>query len=365
MSTRRVDRPYVRQRRVHGARGADRSGAAGRLARMAGADGSVARPPVDRLEPRQLLFSLTITPDMVNPATGLGTINQAFGYTIPILQTTIAPGTADPEERVENFDDEPLGGIGSPRVFDGDGLVVLHTIANPGANFRMIADLDGQGTVVQGTERILANPRAGESYRFRFLPDETSGPNGPRIAVNSFSITFNAAVGTNQGITPGSLLVRLRLANQVVAEYTTAAQIQALKLPGTGVNGIGVYTFTTQNPLFSAFDEIEFQTVEGPNPAYEIDNISWVVPAGNFAAIVSSVTGRRSASRAIGASVQVLDIYGRDMIATIRLGKVGDAQVLLVDLDDNGIPNFNDGIGQIRFLDGHPIVVPDVRRDDR
>lgn len=348
MST-RVNRPYVRQRRVQGGAG---GGPAARLAQLAGADARVARPSVERLEPRQMLFSLTITPDSINPQTGLGTIEAAFGYTIPILQATAELGDADAETPVENFDDEPLGGIGSGRIFLEERLVVFHSVANPGANFRIIADRDNEGQVINGTERGEARLRNGESFRFRFLADDSGNPNGARLAVNQFTINFAASAGTNQGISPDSMIVVLRLAGQVVEQYDTAAAIQGAKQPGQSLtNGIGAYTFTTNDPLFPAFDEIEFRATAGSTPPFEFDDVSWTVPPGNFAEIVTSrIFGAFVSFRGpVGSSVQILDLYGRDMIATLALGTTADLQVPLVDLDDNGVPNFNDGIGQIRL----------------
>src|SRR5690606_33513145 len=47
----------------------------------------------------------------------------------------------------------------------------------------------------------------------------------------------------------------------------------------------------------------------------------------------------------VGASVEVLDLYGRDMRATIMLGIPPGSEVTIVDTDGNGVPNYNDGIG--------------------
>jgi len=316
----------------------------------AGGWATPARASVDRLEPRQMLFSLTITPDLAGPD-GIGTIETTFGYTIPILLTQEQVGTADPETPVENFADEPLGGIGSGRIFDEEGLVVFHTINNPGANFRIVADLDNEGQVVQGTERIQARPANGQSYRFRFLADPAGPPNGQRLAVTQVTLTFGAVVNSNQGITPEDTIVRLRLGGQVVAEFDTFAEMQAAKIAGNPNNGVGAYQFTTGDALFPAFDEIEIISTASGNPGYEIDDVTWTVPPGNFTSLVESrIFGASiSFSGPVGASVQILDLYGRDMLNTMALGKVGDVQVSQVDPDDNGIPNFNDGIGQIRF----------------
>ena len=75
------NRPYVRKRRTLTS-GERPVGPTGRLADRAGL---AARPSVEQLEPRQMLFSLTISEDSVNPNTGVGTVSAQFGYLIPYL----------------------------------------------------------------------------------------------------------------------------------------------------------------------------------------------------------------------------------------------------------------------------------------
>src|SRR5690606_10116701 len=108
-------RPYVRTRRA----GSAAHGGASRLADLAG---RAPAPAVDALEPRQLLFSLTITPDLVDPFTGVGTATVFFGYVLPFLTALEGDITEveEPGEPVfERFDDvldEDLPPLGSPRV---------------------------------------------------------------------------------------------------------------------------------------------------------------------------------------------------------------------------------------------------------
>src|SRR3954452_17339438 len=97
-------RPYARKGRSSlSGRGGPEAGPAARLASMAGA---TSRASVEQLEPRQLLFSLTITPSDIDPATGLGRVTAFFGYTIPYLHSPIIAGTAVPMTIVENFNDD-------------------------------------------------------------------------------------------------------------------------------------------------------------------------------------------------------------------------------------------------------------------
>ncbi len=51
----------------------------------------------------------------------------------------------------------------------------------------------------------------------------------------------------------------------------------------------------------------------------------------------------------VGATATFSDLYGRDMVQTIAIGVPNGAQVTLIDPNDDGVPEFNDGIGAIHF----------------
>ncbi len=103
-----------------GKRGLQQSGAAA-LARRAGqagwahadaaAAGELREGGIERLEERQLLYTVTITPGDVNPATGLGTIVTDFAYVVPFLNKEL------PEDGFAEFNDERV--FGARVVFTG------------------------------------------------------------------------------------------------------------------------------------------------------------------------------------------------------------------------------------------------------
>src|SRR5258708_1478142 len=80
-----------------------RSSRAARLHAASG--GATGAHGLEQLESRQLLFTLTIAPGDVNPATGLGTKTATFAYAVPFL-ATVLPATMPAVQVLENFDDE-------------------------------------------------------------------------------------------------------------------------------------------------------------------------------------------------------------------------------------------------------------------
>src|SRR5687767_2483957 len=75
-----------------------------RLSRAAGFARSADSTPtalMEQLEERRLLFALTITQDLIDPQTGVGTIEAFFGYAAPYLSTTLTFTPQDPEVRLE------------------------------------------------------------------------------------------------------------------------------------------------------------------------------------------------------------------------------------------------------------------------
>lgn len=60
---------------------------------------------------------------------------------------------------------------------------------------------------------------------------------------------------------------------------------------------------------------------------------------------VAVLTGR------LGATAQFFDLYNRPMVRTLQVGLVTieDDEILLIDLNNDGIPDFNDGIGRIEL----------------
>lgn len=349
--TRRVRRPYAR---TAPSRGVESGRNASRLSGMAGL------ASVERLEPRQLLFSLTITPsDLVTD--DIGEVRAQFGYTIPYLWTQEEIGDAEPDDFTEEFDDElddgaTVGNVPSGTVFDGSGLRVTHNIP-VGSRFairdRVLPGYLAQSENTPFTESIAetaldANMVAGEQFTFTFRGGAAGNTNN--VGVESMTME-TYGIGNNAGLNANTMRVDLFFRGQVVASYT-GAELRDLNGTNPDVPGIGTFTFTTGSVANPIFDTIRFTSTG--NTLFAMDNFVYQVPAGRFADIVSSrIFGAELVfSGPIGSTIRILDLYGRDMVQTIALDAPDGLSVPLVDLDDNGIPNFNDGIGRIEITGG-------------
>lgn len=324
---------------------------ASRLAAWAGLTENVAAEP---LEARQLLFALTVTADVVNPQTGIGQVTAYFGYAIPYLATGVTRGTAAGTTVGEPFDDEPPGVVGSGRLLLGSAIRTTQNITPAG-------DYSIQPGGLNAADRWLraAPNNVNEFFAFEFFND----PDNPtrKIQATSFSMLVRPDGPTDiTGLLPSNITARLFRNNFQVAAITGAA-LQALitdpdpNVPGdfNPALGVGVFTFDAQDAGNSTFDTIRFEvnTAIGGNPAFQIDNMTYGVPAGNASALVNPrIFGAAvMLTGPVGAQVIVEDLYGRDMRRTIAVGGEGN-DLPIIDLDDNGVPDFNDGIGRIRVL---------------
>lgn len=322
-----------------------RNGSPARLARSAGRASGICCEP---LEERKLLFTLTITEADVNDS-GLGVVNATFGYTIPYLFPTAEIEDDEPEIRVEDFNSDdpaaPPANIPSGFIFDASFLRVTHNIS-PGSNIQLRPEPGGEAN-----ENLLqVRPNVGETFTFDILDDDTAP--AVNFAARSIRVLIEAATGTATGLPLNNTVVSLLFQGTVIASFTGAA-LGNLNITNPG-SGIGVFEFVAPETL-PAFTELRFETVSGPNEAYTFDDFEITLPAGEFVALMSGRIYGATITFAgpVGASVQVLDLYGRDMVRTIALGVPPEGgNLTLVDLDDNGVPNFNDGIGRIIVSNG-------------
>lgn len=330
----RATRRYVRQRRslLSEQREIQTNGPdAGSLVERAG------RADVEQLEPRQMLFSLTIGAGDVNPATGIGTQRAYFGYRIPYLIPVDDIDLEIPDVREEDFNDEPIGPIGDGQLLLGSRVRVQHNVIVP-QNFRIETDVEGR--------LVHAELAPQEFFSFTPLNENEDAPFTVMMTQIQFDIT--AGEGSAVGLDLDNIRVRAFFRGDVVGEFTGAA-LGAMNVanPGTGV---GTFVFAAGNGISAdAFDTLEVRAVDGPTDAFHLDTMFVSIPAGNFADFVDA--GVRGAeiviSGRVGASVQVLDLAGRDMLNSLALGIPLGGNLPLIDLDDNGIANYNDGIGKI------------------
>lgn len=340
--SRRTNRPFTRQRRAAANQATDRV-----LARGGRAPSST-RATVDALEPRKLLFSLTVTADTVDPATGLGTVTAQFGYVIPFLFRQIPMPMADTVVD-ENFDDEmapwtmqipPTPPSGT--FFDESQIRITYN--SVGTNPAEL--VQGPGGMQDRNLRVTLTTN--DSMTFGFFSGVATNMPMPRLA--------NLARVTVQGLDTGPTGTRVELlrAGQVVRTLSGAA------LAAVGVPVVGGTRFTLTAPN-SGFDSFRFSSAQ-PSPdnnnyfdTFTIVDINAAFPSGRFGTFNEDrVFGAQvTLTGPVGASAQVLDLYGREMVQTIALGVPtgggGDSQVALVDLNDDGVPDFNDGIGRINL----------------
>ena len=344
--SRRTRRPFARPASLLGKSGLAKSGLgrsghasgdheAHRLSSMAGL------ATVERLEPRQLLFSMTITPsDLVDGE--IGEVRATFGVTIPILQTSEEIEDADPEVVDEDFsgyiEDDTINQqtVPSPTIFES-GLRITHNITIPQ---RMIVLRDPVAEI----DALATQMLTGE--QFTLMLRSQNSTNNTNLAMQSMAMDF-LGYGSNVGLDSTRMTVSLFFRGQLLRTITGTELRNLSSNPGNP--GVGRYTFTTNSAANPVFDQIRFSA--SGLVQFGVDNVTMTTPAGNFVSIVDSrVFGTEVVfSGPVGATVRFLDLYGRDIVQTTQLGTVDGLNITLVDPDDNGIPNFNDGIGRIEI----------------
>ena len=294
----------------------------------------------EALEERKLLFSITITPDMDFDGDGLGTATGQFGYTVPYLARPADVQDTETEDVAEDFNDEGAGAVFNGRIFADSDIRVTHNFGFSD-NFR-IYQPDPQAQEAW----LWINAVDGSFWTFspRTL-DQTTGQNFPRPATRaSFDILND---GNGRGLMPNDFTVDFLFEGTVVSSYSGNRLIAANQsgVPSERQNGIGTFVFDP-GAVFTSL-----RVTSRRNETVWLDNLSFTVPNAPFADIVDArIFGADfSFTAPIGATVQVLDLYGRDMVATLALGMPEGLDIPLVDLDLDGVPNFNDGIGQVRL----------------
>lgn len=323
---------------------------ASRLASWAGLAEPVGAEP---LEARQLLFSLTVTADAVNPNTGIGQVSAYFAYVLPHIATSATRGTATDTIIAEPFDDEAPGVVGSGRLFADSAIRTSHNITPPGDYVIQPNDAQAQNRWLRA-----APNNAGEFFAFEFYND----PDNPtrKVQATGFSMLVQPEnVLDNTGLLPANFIVRLFRNNVQVAAITGPA-LQAMFTAGpagTVFNpalGLGQLTIDLQDANNSTFDTVRFEVTSfvGGNPAFLIDDMTYTVPAGNNAALVNGLVFGAGIvlTGPVGAQIVVEDLYGRDMRRTLEALGADGTSLPLIDMDDNGIADYNYGIGRIRVL---------------
>ncbi|MEO1535444.1 MAG: hypothetical protein AAFS11_07775, partial [Planctomycetota bacterium] len=348
-------RPYVRSTRSIVRRAAEG------LASAAGRATPIERAHLEPLEPRKLLFSLTVGDADDTDGDGIGQVRAAFGYFIPYLDTNEDVDLDNVEVTFvdENFNDEDNAPVFSGDIFDGSDI--LFTSSN--SITRINAPEDALGVPIADLQLLEVDQFFGETafLSFRALADADDFSQGFLVTTQ---VSFDTGVqrngqafGTIPGLFNDQISVELRFQGQVVDTYTNA---ELLAAAGGDVANPGTITLNVRDlsgVSGGAFDELRFVSDiddgETPlNAEFFIDNIRFRQVSGTFASVLDS---RRFAAEAIltapvGATVSFFDLYGRPMINTLQVGTPpGSSNFTAGDADDNGIPEFNDGIGRIEI----------------
>ncbi len=351
--SRRSNRPLLRSRRQSknglsglGLGGVELGKDPARLAALAGGAG---RPSVDQLEPRQLLFSLTIAPSDDPFNTGIGTTRAVIGYRTPVVQTPVRIGTTVATPVDEDFNDEfpPTPGAQLPnvqnfpsgRVLLGSFIRINHNII-PTSNFQIRAILDGTG---QPTGERILQARVENGQFFEFRPQTQTGL---RVAASTMSFTVRESAGSNIGLDASKFSVQL-FYNGTLTQSFTGAQLLARSSSG---NGRGRFTFngTPANP---AFDDLRIVATDTGADPFIVDDLQYVAPPGNFVELGDArIFAEIILSGKVGTSAQFLDLYGREMVNRFDLGVPQGATLPNDDLNDDGIGDFNVGLGKIVLI---------------
>ncbi|QKK07387.1 MAG: hypothetical protein HND58_03955 [Planctomycetota bacterium] len=298
------------------------------------------------LEERKLLFSLSITPDMDADGDGLGTASATFGYTIPYADSDVEVADGDPEAIDEDFNDEGVGPVASGSVFLESNIRVLHGFGFTN-NFR-VAQPDPDDDNIRYLD---INASDGSFWTFEpWVVDDETGQLISRISAIQASFTVGGG-DDNQGLLPNDFLVDILFFDEVTATYT-GDQLIAQNTSGNAgerANGVGTFVFDADDTAQAAMTGIRVRSTIGENVIF--DDLQFLTAPGLFADIVQGrIFGAEFTFTApIGATVNILDLYGREMVQTIALGKPDQINLTLVDGDDDGVPNFNDGIGRVTF----------------
>jgi hypothetical protein len=330
---------------------------ASRLARRAG--GSMPAEFLEQLEERRLLFSLTIGPDDVDPGTGLGTRTATFAYVAPLFFQEL-PDAQAPVTVTEEFADEMANWTTlNPAVppngtfFDESGIRISYSAQSATAIRLVVGPDPGQQGMADRDLRIQLSANDRVSFTFFDGVDE----NNPvtRLATN-VNFTVRPATlatelpGDGDGLrsTNDGTRLELLLDGQVVATFI-GGQLAALGTPAVGGGIQYAVAFA------GGFDAIRFSSAQAApdNAMYQdifvLDDISVTFPGGRFAEFTEGriFAARLTFTGPAGSSVQVLDLYGREMQSRIDLGIPEGSEIPNVDRNDDGIPDFNDGIGRI------------------
>jgi hypothetical protein len=296
------------------------------------------RPEFEHLENRQMLFALTITPGLVNPATGVGTIVAYFGYAIPYLAPTAEVGEGTQRNVTEDFNQN------NPGVPGTAAATVLSGYVWPQSNFRVEHNLPVAPPALAGMRLIQPDPSQQNENSIQVRM--TSGQSFT-LSQTVFNVPLDMLQMTLRNFSTSFITVELWFDGELVEDFTGEA-LAALGTPIPNEPGAVRYSFARSNG--QVFDQIRFRANAGaPDLTFTFDDLNAVIPGRRF----DNILGRRlfgvsvAFTGPVGATAEFFDLHDRPMRRTIAVGQPPMTEILLIDPDGDGIPNFNDGIGRI------------------
>ncbi|MFN0133516.1 MAG: beta strand repeat-containing protein [Phycisphaerales bacterium] len=336
--------------------------AVGALARRAG---RAEESSFEALEARQLLFVLEVPPD----PSGFGTVATTFGYVLPYLIPTTQIQNQQGTPVLEDFNEaDPL-----PTPVPQGGTPVADGYIFNGSNFRI-----DYLTQTSNTPDDPALPFPGPY--FAVTPPRLRPTAGGQGQENELFITLGerqyidlhisvSNVGQGANIFIGVQNLRFDTSVFLGLTGTTAQLISAGSgagvptvietFSGTALDALATGALPNLTYNFQATSGARFDTIRlfrGPGVAsggFKIDNVATTAPGGQFGQYTDSRVRGVSVvfSAPSGTQIEFLDLYGRQMIETIALGIPQNATypVAIVDPEDDGVPNYNDGIGRINI----------------
>ena len=316
----------------------------------------------EQLEERRLLFSVTIAADdAFQIAPGIFQTTVPFGYAIPYANNDADIGDEDPQELLFDFngDEFNAGPILNNTFLPGEDafLRVRRVFQNTTQDFRLAAE---DPTDNPATDFLIdINARTGDFWDFEIFPTANVG-DAPLVLNN---LSFETGVGRSadgESLSPNAFRVLVFFDDQLLDTFTggrLAALLTPLAPDPDDPTDDALFAID-ENDLLDAggnpqkFTRLRFEAIA--NEDLFIDNVAVQLPPGNFAELVNSrlFGAQITLTGPIGATVTVTDLYGRDMVATLRVGSPDGIEVPLIDLNDDGVPDFNDGIGLISVSGG-------------